>query len=111
MISECSNGHICFGKGDLSSCAMRDCGRPTVIISLVDIQWFYKINESGLCINRKDLHMTLKDRNMSKDVKKTLYINFPPFRRKKILTVDLLEGFVFCAQISIIVIIVFVSVN
>jgi hypothetical protein len=48
MISECSNGHICFGKGDLSSCAMKDCGRLTIIISPIDIKWFYKINESGL---------------------------------------------------------------
>ena len=83
MISECSNGHICFGKGDLSSCAMMDCGRPTVIISLVDIQWFYKINESGLCINRKDLHMTLKDRNMPKDVKKIVLKIFPHLEERK----------------------------
>jgi hypothetical protein len=76
MISECSNGHICFGKGDLSSCAMKNCGRPTVIISLIDIKWFYKINESGLCINRKDLHM-IKDQNMPSDVKKTIIKIFP----------------------------------
>ena len=69
MISECSNDHICFGK-DLSTCAMNDCGRPTVIISPLDIKWFYKINESGLCINRKDLHMIIEDQNMPKDVKK-----------------------------------------
>jgi hypothetical protein len=72
MISECSNGHICFGKEDLLSCPMRDCGRPTVIISPLDIKWFYKINESGLCINRKDLHMIIQDQNMPKDVKKTI---------------------------------------
>jgi hypothetical protein len=75
MILECSNGHICFGKGDLSSCAMRDYGRPTVIISPVDIQWFFKINESGICINRKDLHMIIEDRNMLKDAKKTASIH------------------------------------
>jgi hypothetical protein len=77
MISECSNGHICIGKGDLSSCAMRDCGRPTVTISPIDIQWFYKINQSGLCISRKDLHMIIEDQNMPKDVKKTILRIFP----------------------------------
>jgi hypothetical protein len=62
---------------------MMDCGRPTVIISLVDIQWFYKINESGLYINRKDLHMTLKDRNMPKDVKKIVLRIFPHLEERK----------------------------
>jgi hypothetical protein len=77
MISECSSGHICFCKGELSSCAMRDCGRPTVIISPIDIKWFYTINDSGLCINRKDLHMIIEDQNMPKDVKKTILRIFP----------------------------------
>lgn len=62
---------------------MMDCGRPTVIISLVDIQWFYKINESDLYINRKDLHMTLKDRNMPKDVKKIVLKIFPHLEERK----------------------------
>jgi hypothetical protein len=53
-------------------CAMKECGKPTVIISLLDIKWFYKINDSGLCINRKDLHMLIKDTNMPKEVKKTI---------------------------------------
>lgn len=83
MISECSSGHICFGKGDLSSCRMKDCGRPTVIISPVDIKWFYKINDSGLCINRKDLHMIMEDRNMPKDVKKTILRIFPHLEERK----------------------------
>jgi hypothetical protein len=77
MISECSSNHICFGKGDLSSCRMKDCGRPTVVISPLDIKWFYKINEAGLCINRKDLHMIIEDKNMPKDVKKTILKIFP----------------------------------
>jgi hypothetical protein len=51
---------------------MKGCGRPTVIISPIDIKWFYKINKSGLCINRKDLHMILEDRKIPKDVKKTV---------------------------------------
>jgi hypothetical protein len=72
MIYECPNGHICFSKEDLSMCAMKECGKPTVIISLLDVKWFYKINDSGLCINRKDLHMLIKDTNMPKEVKKTI---------------------------------------
>ncbi|MGH9925352.1 MAG: hypothetical protein ACRD5B_08230 [Nitrososphaeraceae archaeon] len=34
-------------------------------------------NESGLCINRKDLNMILEDQNMPKDVKKTILRIFP----------------------------------
>jgi hypothetical protein len=83
MISECSSGHICFGKEDLSSCRMKDCGRPTVIISPIDIKWFYKINESGLCINRNDLHMIMEDRNMPKEVKKTILRIFPHLEERK----------------------------
>lgn len=83
MISECSSGHICFSKVDLPSCVMRDCGRSTVIISPIDIQWFYKINESGLCINRKDLHMIIEDPNMPKDVKKTMLRVFPHLETRK----------------------------
>jgi len=83
MISECSSGHICFGKVDLSSYTMRDCGRPTVIISPIDIQWFYKINESGLCINRKDLHMIIEDQNMPQNVKKTILRIFPHLEARK----------------------------
>jgi hypothetical protein len=77
MISECSSGRICFGKGDLSSYGMKDCGRPTVIISHIDVKWFYKINELGLYINRKDLPMIIEDPNMPKDVKKTTLRIFP----------------------------------
>jgi hypothetical protein len=54
---------------------MRDCGRPTVIICPVDMQWFFKINESGICINKKDLHMIIEDRNIPKDAKKTASIH------------------------------------
>lgn len=83
MISECSSGHICFGKRDLSSCRMNDCGRTTVIISPTDIKWFYKINELGLCINRKDLHMIMEDQNLPKDVKKTILRIFPHLEGRK----------------------------
>ena len=83
MISECSSCHICFCKEDLSTCAMKDCGRPTVIISPIDIKWFYKINESGICINRKDLHMIVEDQNIPKDVKKTILKIFPNLEGRK----------------------------
>jgi hypothetical protein len=62
---------------------MKDCGRPIVIISPIDIKLFYKINESGLCVNRKDLRMILEDRNMPKDVKKTIVRIFPHLKERK----------------------------
>jgi hypothetical protein len=78
MIYECTNGHICFSKEeDLCICAMKECRKPTLIISPIDIEWFYKINDSGLCINRKDLEMIIKDRNMPREVKKIILRIFP----------------------------------
>lgn len=78
MIYECTNGHICFSKEHaFSICAMKECRKPTVIISPIDIEWFYKINDSGLCINRKDLEMIIKDRNMPREVKKIILRIFP----------------------------------
>jgi hypothetical protein len=78
MIYECTNGHICFSKEeDLCICAMKDCRKPTLIISPIDIEWFYKINDSGLCINRKDLEMIIKDRNMPREVKEIILRIFP----------------------------------
>jgi hypothetical protein len=62
---------------------MKGCGRPTVIISPIDIKWFYKINESGLCINRNDLHMIIGDHNMPKDVKGTVLKIFPHLQESK----------------------------
>jgi hypothetical protein len=56
---------------------MKECRKPTVIISPIDIEWFYKINDSGLCINRKDLEMIIKDRNMPREVKKIILRIFP----------------------------------
>jgi hypothetical protein len=78
MIYECTNGHICFSKEeDLCICAVKECRKPTLIISPIDIEWFYKINDSGLCINRKDLEMIIKDRNMPREVKKIILRIFP----------------------------------
>jgi hypothetical protein len=70
MIYECPEGHICFSKDDLNRCAMTGCNKPTVVISPIDFKWFYKISETGLCINRKDLHKLIEDPNMPRDVKK-----------------------------------------
>ena len=53
------------------------------IISPIDIKWFYKINESGICINRKDLHMIVEDQNIPKDVKKTILKIFPNLEGRK----------------------------
>jgi hypothetical protein len=47
---------------------MSGCGKATVIISPIDIKRFYKIQEKGLCIHRKD-NKIIKDPNMPKDVK------------------------------------------
>jgi hypothetical protein len=51
---------------------MTGCNKPTVIISPIDIKWFYKISKLGLCIDRKDLHKIIEDPNMPIDVKKEI---------------------------------------
>ena len=59
MIYECQGGHISFSKDDRNACGMRGCNKSTLIISPIDIKWFYKISEKGLSkglsIDRKDL--------------------------------------------------------
>ena len=72
MICECSEGHISFSKDNLNICGMSGCGKATVIISPIDIKWFYKIQEKGLCIHHKDLYKIIEDPNMPKDVKKQI---------------------------------------
>jgi ABC-type dipeptide/oligopeptide/nickel transport system ATPase component len=72
MIYECQGGHISFTKDYLNACGMRGCNRSTVMISLIDIKWFYKISKKGLSIDRKDLHMIIEDPNMSREVKKEI---------------------------------------
>ncbi len=44
--------------------------------SLIDIDWFYKINKDGLCVI-EDLHMIIDDSNMPRDVKKQIQKMFP----------------------------------
>jgi hypothetical protein len=56
---------------------MKGCIKQTVVISPIDIDWFYKIKKDGLCINRDDLHMIIDDPNMPKDVKKQIQNIFP----------------------------------
>jgi hypothetical protein len=78
MIYECQQGHICFSsKDDLDTCVMTGCTKSTVVISPIDIKWFYKINKQGLCINRIDLHKIIEDPNMPRDVKKQITKIFP----------------------------------
>ena len=48
---ECPQGHICFSKDSLYICGMKGCGKTTLVLSPIDIKWFYKINKTGLCIN------------------------------------------------------------
>jgi hypothetical protein len=77
MIYECPEGHICFSKDDIALCGMKGCSKHTLVLSPIDINWFYKINERGLCINRDDLHNIIEDPNMPKDVKKLVQKVFP----------------------------------
>ncbi len=78
MIYECQLGHICFSSNeDLNTCAMTGCTKSTIVISPIDIKWFYKINKLGLCIDRKDLHKIIEDTNMPKDVKRQITKVFP----------------------------------
>jgi hypothetical protein len=70
MIYECPLGHICFSKTDLHTSALKGCIKQTIILSPIDIEWFYKINKDGLGINKADLNMIIEDHNMLKDVKK-----------------------------------------
>jgi ABC-type dipeptide/oligopeptide/nickel transport system ATPase component len=85
MICECSEGHISFSKDNLNICGMSGCGKATLIISPIDIKWFYKIQEKGLCIHRKDLYKIIEDPNMPKDVKKQIkFFNIYEVIMKKI---------------------------
>jgi hypothetical protein len=53
-------------------------------LSPIDIKWFYKIQEKGLCIHRKDLYKIIED-PMPKDVKKQIkFFNIYEVIMKKI---------------------------
>jgi hypothetical protein len=51
---------------------MRGCLKTPILIHPENIKWFYKINKSGLCIKKNDLHMIIEDPKMPPDVKKTI---------------------------------------
>jgi hypothetical protein len=72
MIYECPQGHISFSKDSLYICGMKGCGKTTVVLSPIDINWFYKINKTGLCINRSELHKIIEDPNMPNNVKRQI---------------------------------------
>jgi hypothetical protein len=72
MIYECPQGHICFSKDSLDICGMKGCGRITVVISPIDIKWFYEISKTGLCINRSELYKIIDDPNMPNNVKRQI---------------------------------------
>ena len=48
---------------------MKGCNRSTLIVDLMDIMWFYKISETGLCINESEIYKIIEDPNMPKDVR------------------------------------------
>ena len=56
---------------------MKGCSKSTIVISPIDIKWFYKNNVLGLCIDRKDLHKIIEDPNMPREVKKQITKVFP----------------------------------
>jgi hypothetical protein len=76
MIYRCRDGHVSFSK-DLKFCGMKGCGLSVDIISEADVEWFYKISPGGLAIIESDLHLILEDKNMPKEVKKTIKQVFP----------------------------------
>jgi hypothetical protein len=82
LIYRCANGHINFAK-DLQYCGSKDCGQRIDAISDADIEWFYKINPTGLAINEKDLNMIIKDKNMPEEVKNAIREAFPQLAQKK----------------------------
>jgi len=61
-------GPISF-REDLSLCGVKGCNKEIVMISTLGIDWFYEINEDGLCIHRHDLppHKILKNPKIPKE--------------------------------------------
>ena len=82
LIYRCSAGHISFAK-DLRHCGMKGCELSVDVISEREIDWFYKINPTGLAINENDLNRIIKDKNMPEDVKNAIREIFPHAARKK----------------------------
>jgi hypothetical protein len=62
---------------------MKDCELYVDVISEKEIDWFYKINPTGLAINEKDLNMIIKDKNMPEEVKDAIKALFPKASKKR----------------------------
>lgn len=68
------NAHkvIFVSEDSLDICGMKGCGSITVIISPIDLRWFYEISRAGLCFNRSELHKIIEDPKMPTNVKKQI---------------------------------------
>ena len=51
---------------------MKGCGKTTLVLSPIDIKWFYKINKTGLCINKNEIYKITEDPNMPNSVKEQI---------------------------------------
>ena len=61
---------------------MKGCKLSVDVISEREIDWFYKINPTGLAISEKDLKMIIRDKNMPEVVKNAIAEIFPRAMRK-----------------------------
>ena len=102
MIYECSQGHICFSKDNLDVCGMKGCGRSTLIVDPIDIKWFYKISETGLCINKNEIHKIIEDlgygtadKDKFSEARKHIHHNWKNLRQTFLLEFDRPEPTVF----------------
>ena len=82
MIYRCPDGHISFAR-ELKYCGMKDCGGDIQVISNAEIDWFYRISESGLAIREEDLHMIIEDKNMPDETKSRLIQVFPVLKKRR----------------------------
>ena len=62
---------------------MKGCELSVDVFSEREIDWFYKINPTGLAINENDLNRIIKDKNMPEDVKNAIREIFPHAARMK----------------------------
>ena len=62
---------------------MKGCELSVDVMSEQDIDWFYKINPTGLAIKEDDLYKIIKDRNMPEDVKNMIKEMFPHVSKKR----------------------------
>ena len=62
---------------------MKGCELSVDVISERDIDWFYKINPTGLAIKEDELNKIIKDRNMPDDVKNMIKETFPHVTKRR----------------------------